>query len=124
MIDLIMEAVRASETSVAGPSGRTVRGVGLDHLAAETVGSNPAYGMDDCSRLFIIIILRKSRKINYKKSVYFNEATWSYIPEGCLSSLLLHGSLFGWNSLSRKFFYCVVGVEINIYTEILKRSIV
>jgi hypothetical protein len=43
------------ETSiVAGPTGRAVWG--LDHLNAETVGSNPAWGMDVCPRLSIIII--------------------------------------------------------------------
>jgi hypothetical protein len=41
----------------AGPSGRSVSGVGPDHLDAETVGSNPVWGMAVCPCLFIIIHL-------------------------------------------------------------------
>jgi hypothetical protein len=64
------------DNQIAGSSGRAVLGVCLDRLDAETVGSNPAKGMDVCSRLFIIIhfspyhrrcivyLLRKDRKIN------------------------------------------------------------
>jgi hypothetical protein len=37
-------------------SGRAVWGVVLDRLESDTVGSNPAYGMDVWPRLFIIII--------------------------------------------------------------------
>jgi hypothetical protein len=40
----------------AGPSGRTVWSVGLDRLGVDTVGSNPAQGLDVCHRLFIVII--------------------------------------------------------------------
>jgi hypothetical protein len=45
------------DNQIAGSSGRAVLGVCLDRLDAETVGSNPAKGMDVCSRLFIIIHL-------------------------------------------------------------------
>jgi hypothetical protein len=38
----------------ASPSGRMVRGTGLDHFDAETVGLSSAKGMDICPRLFII----------------------------------------------------------------------
>jgi hypothetical protein len=64
----MMETVNISQTSVNfyktrwcnipedGPSGHAVWGVGLDHFNAETVGLNPALGMDVCPCLLIIII--------------------------------------------------------------------
>jgi hypothetical protein len=36
------------EYEKAGPSTRTVWGVGTHRLVAEIVGSNPTYGMDAC----------------------------------------------------------------------------
>jgi hypothetical protein len=38
----------------AGPSGRAVRGVGLDLLDVEVVGSNPTYG---CLSLSFCVVL-------------------------------------------------------------------
>jgi hypothetical protein len=40
-----------------GPSGRAVWGVGLDRLDAETVGSNPAYGMNACLCVMLSCVL-------------------------------------------------------------------
>jgi hypothetical protein len=48
-------AFKGETKPVAGPSGSTIWGVGLDCLHAETVGSNPTSDMEVCSRLFIII---------------------------------------------------------------------
>jgi hypothetical protein len=42
---------------LAGPSAHVFWGIGLDRLDAETMGLNPAWGMDVCPRLFIIIII-------------------------------------------------------------------
>jgi hypothetical protein len=39
------------------PSGRAVRGVGLDRLDTETVGSNPAQGTNVCPSLIVINII-------------------------------------------------------------------
>jgi hypothetical protein len=47
----------ATEHNPAGPSGRLVWGIGLDHLDAETLGSNPTSGMDIFPHLFVIIHL-------------------------------------------------------------------
>jgi hypothetical protein len=38
-----------------GPSGRAVRGEGLDRLDAEIVSLNPAYGMHVCPRLSVVL---------------------------------------------------------------------
>jgi hypothetical protein len=50
---------------LAGPSDRTVSSVGLDRLDAETVGSDPAWGMDVCPRLLIIIINLSPSNLRY-----------------------------------------------------------
>jgi hypothetical protein len=49
---------------LAGPSDRTVSGVGLDRLDA--VGSDPAWGMDVCPRLLIIIINLSPSNLRYR----------------------------------------------------------
>jgi hypothetical protein len=49
-VQILMIIKLCISTSVAGHSGRAVRGVGLYRLVAGIVGSNPAQGMDVCPR--------------------------------------------------------------------------
>jgi hypothetical protein len=43
---------------LAGSSGRAVLVIGLDHLVAEIVDSNPAHGMDVCLFLHCAVLCR------------------------------------------------------------------
>jgi hypothetical protein len=50
----------------ASPRRRAVRCKGLDLLGSQTVGSNPAYGIDVCPRLFIVIIITIHLSLYYR----------------------------------------------------------